>query len=175
MRRHSGFVLLIVLVFMQLIAVLGLCALRAARIEYKINADDWQFKQYELTVKSILSLIEHSFYPGQADCLLSFTDHLGAKPLAWWKTMTCTGNFSGNQYYYFHEFLGNDQCAIIKFQDKEVVAAYYRFTLLFLPKSNFDVKYLLQSTIAVPDVTDVSKCLGNVHLVIAGQQGLRRL
>ena len=175
MNMKNGFVLPTVLLFMQLFALLGLYCLQAARMEWKMNRDEWQYRQYEWKAFSLLHDLEDTFHDATCNAPLMSTAELVKKPDLWWELSSCGGNLAGNQYYYVVEFLGSDPCATILVEgNQKTTAAFYRVTLRFLPEKNRNIKILLQSTIALPN-DDASLCADQSHVVVAGRQMWRRI
>jgi hypothetical protein len=104
------------------------------------------------------------FMPNCVMTLVSKKDWV-EKPLSWWQTQGCSGNFHEFQYYYMVTDMGVDACAFIG----QKVANYYRLVaFVFLP-SDVTQRLILASTIIKP-VTATTICAAKTHSVFIGRQ-----
>jgi hypothetical protein len=166
-------VLLLVLIFLQVLSLLGLLLLQIAWIQIKQS-------QYLLRKETNLNLImgalgEIESSEISTDCIIpvTFTAILEQYPLSWWSARaTCAGNFQGLQYYYVVENLGLDPCAVVQEIPGKIIANYFRVTVVGI---NADVDLMLQSTLIKPLEDSVSKCDGQIHTVKMGRQMWREL
>ena len=180
MNRQSshGFVLLLLLIFMQLFAWVGLHELTIAADTLKLNQHHWQHDQQLLVAKKILARLERMPSSEMTHCLIPITPAflLAKKPLSWWQQDACSGYFMGNQYYYVFESLGKDVCGAInkKTDDPLVAADYDRLTLFWLPVAIPGARIILQSTIA-KESDELASCPDKLNLVKAGRQMWREI
>lgn len=175
----NGFVMLIVLVFIQLFALMGLYSLTQIMQHMKLNAEIWQKEEYLRQANYILHQIENQLLFTLPLCRISIipaTDMV-RKPILWWETHGCSGNFMGIQYYYVLEFLGNESCVSVKKQENNnhgLTVDYYRLTLSCLLNVEKSKKIVLQSTIA--KISDkLLSCQQRLHEVVLGQQMQREI
>lgn len=167
--KTSGFALVTVLLFMQILALLGLYSLEHVLLAEKMTQAYYQKNHTFNLAESALNLAEFRAPCGEIPLIDSH--ELAARPLSFWQTVSCGGIFPGLQYYYVTEFLGADSCADIEYQN--ATALYFRVTLMaVLIKQN--ARVILQSIIVKPD--DAKKdCRGIHHTVKAGRQAWRTL
>jgi Tfp pilus assembly protein PilX len=174
MRKQTGFVLIVVLIFLQICVVLGVCALESSWIENKMAQMAWQ-KHIQLGLsEQILRLIEQNLQTQAPACLIarSIANDISSQPISWWEQQSCAGNFQSFQYYYVVEYLGEDSCAHIR-QRRGVAAEYYRITTLISNRDKTQVA-LLQSHVVKPG-NGSDECDGGMHQVEIGRQSWYRL
>lgn len=180
MRQYStsmpngGYILIVILMFLQVATLLSLYAIQALWLENKLSHDHLQRMIIYMQVEHLASIIEQQLQETNSICIVQTmsSEELRTKPITWWENESCAGIFQSIQYYYVVEPLGEDPCAHIR-QTKESTANYYRLTLLGLDKDSGD-KLLLQSTF-VKENPSAHSCEGAVHQIDAGQQSLRTL
>lgn len=157
MNKNRGFILIIVLIFLQIFSLIGLFNISSLTQVLKSNSHLYQ--SYYLRHKSLAFLqeLEREIKP---ECLIPIIPAplLAKKPASFWQVHACHANVDGIRYYYSMEWLGEDACA---------EAAYYRITL----KAGH---YLLQSTLALA-LSESKVCEGRKHVVKPGRQWLREL
>lgn len=166
---QRGIALLIVLLFLQIFALLGLYALENTVLAEKISRLHWHEQVTLATAENILEDIEKRLQADQMSCMIPATgsqDLLNRSFSEWPSLSTCTGNFHNLQYYYAVESLGQDPCATIGYTNK--IADYYRITLITLAKAA-DTKIMLQGTMVKP-VKNEHECRGISHSVSIGLQ-----
>ncbi len=173
-REQKGFVLLLVLIFMQILLLLNWYAIENSVLLEKFSKNANQHDVLYYQAQAILAdagLLLMSHLP---DCMISVTDsnEMILKPLSWWTAKSCSGNFQSIQYYYVVEPLATDVCALID-QIANVSAAYFRITV-FLYSAKDDSRFFLQSTWIRPNVSQES-CKNLPHSVQAGRQSWREL
>jgi Tfp pilus assembly protein PilX len=174
MQRHNGYILIVVLLFLQLVTMLGMYALEAIWAEDRLTLFDMQKIRLSHQLGYLMTNIVQQSKQTQPSCLVQTisSEDLKSEPISWWKNASCAGVFQSIQYYYVVESLGEDSCAHIK-QSRSIAADYYRITLLGLDNNN-GAKQLLQSTV-VKAALQSHLCDGAVHLVDAGMQSLHAL
>lgn len=168
--KSSGFVLIIVLVFMQVFALLSWCAIEGVLLEMKMLQQHQVSSQVMSNAEQILKKVEDSLLHYQSSCLIPQIEsaQLLSRSLHWWQSsVTCAGIFRLFQYYYVVEFLGNDPCATVTSAALTTVN-YWRITILVKPFVGSE-KVWLQSTIAT--ASDIrADCHGVFHDINIGRQ-----
>ncbi len=173
-RYQFGMALITVLIFLQLLAMLSLYALEASWLEMKMSRNTWQYHEASIAAENALNKVEDKLMQQTSNCLITVTssNELLSRPLTWWQSIACTGQFNLLRYYYVIEDLEEDSCADVR-QDKEV-AHYYRVTLLSVSKKISDQRILLQSTVIKQDNAKEA-CAEDHHTVSIGRQMWREL
>lgn len=175
---HHGFVLLIVLIFLQIFSLMGVAAFLNAKMGFKIAREFEQKNTFFSSSKYILRLLAAKMTVDKIHCLIEIipATEMATKPPFWWKQFSCGGQLSEIHYYYVVESLGQDPCAIIEnsANNQKLIADYYRITLLSLSNKMKSVRILLQSTIAKASPSSLS-CTNNLHRVTIGQQMWREI
>lgn len=167
--RQRGYVLLLVLVFMQIYVLLGMYGLESAILEFNANSRLWSRNQDTQFAKQIVNELANKEF--KDNCIISAGSRVQKKPLEWWQLWGCSGNLSGFQYYYIIEVLGNDACALIDI-NQAISADYYRITLVSF--SSYYSTLILQSIEVKPSNTQ-NLCMGKTHIVAEGRQSWREL
>jgi Tfp pilus assembly protein PilX len=171
MKKNNGMALITVLIFLQILAILGLCAIQMALSETKQSQLSWRKHETEILSQHVLVEIEKKMNNFSSECVIPETPLpklLEKLP----SRSSCTGIFQSIQYYYAIELLGMDPCAYIQLKSKKSVANYYRITLLGMMG---DVNVILQSTMITPIENDTIICTGLNHAVTAGQQSWKEI
>lgn len=172
-KKQKGMILIIVLVFMQLVAMFSWYAL--ANILYAHKTSEMIKQHYQIfnTAVNILHQAGQDLVTTIPQCLISPVDQqqLLTKSIDWWQSdKTCAGNFQRFKYYYVVEALGDDPCASI--ENIGSTANYFRLTLFVSSPSH--IKLFLQSTVIRP--SDLrQQCQGQSHLVRVGPQAWTEL
>lgn len=163
MNKTKGFILIIVLVFLQIFSLIGLFNISTVTHVMKSNSHLYQGYCLRLKSRQFLQTLEREIKP---ECIIPITPAplLGKKPLSFWQVNACHANVDGIRYDYSVEWLGDDACAVMENGSQ---ARYYRLTL----KTGH---YLLQSTLAQP-ISTQKACEGKAHLLQAGRQWLREI
>src|SRR5579871_5487006 len=127
MHHLRGFILLIVLVFLQIFALMGLYALTQASLSMKRNNTLWERLVNLRLADKILKEIETNDVVESNNCNIPMTpsSELAVKPEWWWQFNTCRDNLRDIRYYYAVESMGSDACATILNGDKGTQIAYY--------------------------------------------------
>lgn len=173
-KNPNGFVILIVLIFMQVLILLNWYGIKNIlllnRFSKNISVHDKLFENAQNSLKQV----EANLILGMPDCVISFMEpsQIVSEPLSFWQAKSCSGNFQMFKYYYVVEPLPIDLCAIVD-QVKNTSAAYFRITLL-LYSNNDDARIYLQSTFVKPNVL-LTPCKTLQHNVQMGRQSWREL
>ena len=168
-RKIKGFALVTVLLFMQILALLGLYAIEQSLLALKTGELYFQRDLFSNKTEAALKIAES----GASLCEIPVTEpeELSARPLRFWQSLSCAGNFQGFQYYYVSEYLGSDPCAEVVFKNTE--ADYFRITLLALSTKNKAQKML--QTIVIKSSPRKEVCQGQYRAVTEGRQSWREL
>jgi Tfp pilus assembly protein PilX len=174
--KNKGFVLISILVLLSVLTMIGLFAMMQSVISQKSSRFEWQERTLFQIAQNILINIENNVLIELPDCLIEplSQDEIVRKPLSWWETSSCAGNFHLFQYYYVVESRGMDACAKIDSLNgnDERRADYFRITLRVSSKQ--DSTLFLQSTLVKPTITSIA-CHGTDYDVSIGQQRWRVL
>src|SRR3990167_7780678 len=177
----KGFILLVVLLLMQMIALFGLFGLWYASQKLKSSGSLWKREMETQVMAQLSRKLEKRFLLGAPPCLIQRVEpsKLAKMPESWWLHTGCSGNLNENGYYYYYvtESLGVDNCALVSKSDQGVmIADYYRLTIYGRRLHESQAAFVWQSTVikllyvALPPV-----CHGITHRVVAGHQMLREL
>jgi len=173
----QGIALLMVLIFMLIISLLGLCMLQMAIFETKQSQLIWQRNEVRFAAEQALRIVEDNLQVYVPYCVIPVATvaQLLSYSLRWWQSpQSCAGNFQTFQYYYVVELLGNDPCGYIQLDLQKSFATYLRITLLGV---SGDTRILLQSTIVKSSRAgdDSLSCDSVSHVVNVGRQMWREL
>lgn len=168
-NKQTGIILLTVLVFLQILSMLGIYALQSGFLQQTTSHQRWR-KQLQLqNAEQRLKQIETK---NIENCVIPYTNRslISMQPLDWWRSRVgCTEQTVDYLYYYFFEALGESPCAYIDEPQINKSVYYFRVTLLLISEINSDDKQILQSTIIKMD-NALRKCEGKLHRVIPGRQ-----
>lgn len=139
-RDSGGFVLLILLVFMQIFFLLGIMAFMSAEMTLRSMVGAWK-KQLEVLVAN--HVLQDIKLQGQA-CVYSVLPaaRLALKPTSWWLHNGCSISKDGVNYYYVIENLGTNNL-----NNQSIEKKYYRVTLMKYAQISHDAKIILRRTI----------------------------
>ena len=176
-NSQRGIALIMVLLFLQIVTVLGLYSLSTSLLSQKINSESWQRESTILILDELLHAIAVKLQSEIPRCVIAKNNSLNAlaKSMDWWRSpITCAGHLQQLQYYYVVEQLGEDSCAQLENIDMSKFAAhYFRITLLAVVKK-MSMKILLQSTVIKP-FNRIAQCSRESYIVSIGQQTWREL
>lgn len=175
-ESQKGFVLLIVLVFLQLCSSLSLFGLSSVSIALRSMANLSAREKNERLVDQILMEVEKGFEDELPNCMIpvSLPSEISQKPFSWWQLNACSGNLNEILYYYVVENLGNDACALMEKYDinQVVTVGFYRITLFSMMKPQ---TVIIQSTWALNAQDENFSCKTEPHSVQLGRQMRREL
>jgi Tfp pilus assembly protein PilX len=175
MRRQQGYILFVVLIFMQLFALLGLNALNQLFWVKKVQNEQNQRWFLLSQAEHLLYQVAATLKEQKAACLLaplSF-NQLKEHPFSWWTANACSVSGHLFKAYYLLEFLGVDPCATIR-ASLQAVAAYYRITVLLVGESHETLQVMLQATVSAATQT-AEHCDSEAHSVDLGPQSWHEL
>lgn len=167
----KGFILLIMLVFLQVVTLLGLATLSILEMTLKACYVSRLQAQRMHTAKAILRHAEQAV-PGCQIPVIA-PNHLAKKSLLWWRQHACAGHLGKMQYYYLVESLGIDSCAMIKYKQNHR-ADYYRLTV-FPVEIHIDSTPLLLQSVVVKAAVVFNICHSKLHVVTLGRQMWRAI
>lgn len=172
-QTYHGAVFFTVLIFFQLITVVGLYLLQTNFISNKANIAYFQHYDLLLIAKERLRFIESTQLSELAACHIDVMTkvELLSKSFDWWKDHSCAGKIAETSYFYVIEPLNNTSC--IKLNDNLLEPIkYFRVTLLAYSKNNV-FREILQSVVIKLD-NAMRDCVDG-NDVYLGRQSLRRL
>ncbi len=174
----KGFVFFSILIILQLSSLLGMTALQQTVNTMKQVDHFWQRRVWTDWGQRALSQQEDRLSVNLSDCMMPLISahEIAKKPLSWWRTHTCRGEFEKNLYYYAIERMGEDSCVVIGNANdlRPVTVNYYRMTLFALPERILGAKVILQSTTAVAS-DEILSCQGKIHFIHLGRQMWREI
>lgn len=170
MRQHNGYVLLIVLVYLQLLVLLNITNIKQLTMlkkQIKMQSQQY-FLKHE--VSNILKVISKN--KGDICIRENYPVHyLQIQPLSWWQSHGCSGDSESGKYYYFITDMGKDECAGVVNQSNQLnMVHYYRVTLMLNARSMLLAQKTLVMSEQVPPV-----CGQQVRVVRADEGVLRWL
>ncbi|MBX3709257.1 MAG: hypothetical protein KIT56_07505 [Gammaproteobacteria bacterium] len=174
----SGMVLITVLVFLQIFSLLSLYSLTYLSQSMKRYSHQWQSHLYQRTSNKILRQLEDVSMVTSTRCRIPMipSTELKIKDATWWQSHACSGNLGEIRYHYAVEFLGIDPCGMIvkSHHAQSSISKYYRITLYLLPEA-FHGKFIMQSTVALPEEGTTVLCQDKLHRVQQGRQMWREI
>lgn len=176
-NSQCGIALIIVLLFLQIMTMLGLYSLSSSLLSEKMNAESWQKESTIIIMDELLHAIAIKLQNEIPHCVIMKNDSLNllVESMDWWQSsITCGGHFQQAQYYYVIEPLGEDPCAQIEGNDmRQLAVHYFRITLLTMVKKT-NIKIILQSTVTRL-FNRIAQCGRASHAVDLGQQTWREI
>lgn len=169
-----GFVLLVMLVYLQIFSLLAMNAMAVVAMHKKELFQGYDLIRDRLRAQELLLGLSHQQVNG-CQVAMHTTDEIDRADLNWWRRTGCHGIKDSREYFYFREDLGVDACGAIEYEDKQLVAArYYRDTLLYLSKLSYYQSVVAQSTFVVPEHVPL-ECKESIKRLHPGRQMLRWL
>lgn len=160
----KGFTLIMILIFMQILGMLGLLALQFVVNAKKMNRMLWNHVTlWEHTLETLRE-IEHRFYITSPSCIIPVTSsaELLLKPLSFWQSeAACHGENFKRPFMFVYESLEKEACAKVP---KNHLVHYIRITLVMF-ENDFTAREMLQSTIIKLD--NVSRACPRMHQVVS--------
>lgn len=172
--KSSGFVLLVMLIYIQVISLVAVQSLLLSGGMLKTNRQSLIVGEMLRSAIAIMKSIDES---DAAACMVERQSLVMLKrhELGWWQVHGCRFNGGNNINFYVRERLGIDTCAALLSPNKQMVAPIiYRNTLLQVSGLNHHVRAILQDTIAVESRT-LPACNQEIRVIQHGRQMLRRL
>lgn len=174
---QRGMALLIVLLFLQIMTMLGLYSLSSSLLSEKMNSENWQKESTILVMDELLRTIAIQLQNEIPPCVMMKSNSLNllTKSMDWWQSsITCKGCFHQEQYYYVIEQLGEDPCAQFAGKDmRQLAVHYFRIWLLTMVKKT-NMKIILQSTVTRL-FNRIAPCGRASYVVSIGQQTWREI
>lgn len=169
LKKTKGYVLLVVLVYLQLFGLLILSALSdRGKLQKQIQEKLWHFRQRH-EARVILAQLDRTY---QSSCLrpVSSTAYMLHQPFSFWQTFACHGRDGLAEYYYFWQDLGIDRCHRMNEGDgRGQSVRYVRLTLVYAGAA-----VIVQDTHASPTQLALD-CHEDIKDVSPGRVALRWL
>lgn len=170
----QGYVLLMMLVYMQIFSLLAMQL--TADIIYEKKSAIHRNSTYQLRHQAlrVLSDIDRMT---DTSCTINKMSpvRLTMQDIRWWRRRGCYLNRGEIEYFYVREVLGVDDCAVITTVNKQqVTVKYYRNTLLQVVALTPEITLLLQDAVAVAGPVP-PVCSFTLKQVKSGRQMLRWL
>lgn len=169
---QQGYVLLMMLVYMQIFSLLAMQAM--ADVVYQQQTARHRISNDQLRREALKVLADIDRVPA-VSCRIEkmTTSQLASHDIQWLRSRGCYINRGEIQYFYVRETLGMDNCAVISNEYKQLVTPlYYRNTLLQLYGLNKQENVVLQDTVAIASLAP-PVCSIKLKLVKSGRQMLR--
>lgn len=163
MTTKQGFILPMVLIFMQIFSLLSVYGMENSLTTMQLIQLSMTSESDSHLAAQILKQL--SQLDSGTSCLVQANLNLHHQTLAWWQGNACKASMDERNYYYVLQHLGIDACA--KIQDAN--ADYYRLTVYLMTTSRLTSRLLVQNTYIKP-VHTIDICTGDSHPVLAGQQ-----
>ncbi len=170
--KMHGFVLLIMLVYLQILSLLAVRGMTAVIYHKKLLRHESESFLQRHEMMSILAKIDIVKAPV---CMIRKAVPLDQlrHDINWWKRHGCQIINGKNQYYFVREKLSVDRCAqVTNVYNQQVIPVYYRNTLLYDSGVNVINTLLFQDTIVFPGDSAPS-CTGILKTINRGRQMLR--
>lgn len=170
----QGYVLLMMLVYMQIFSLLAMQV--TADIIYQKKAAMHRHSIYQLRRQAIRVLSDIDRMTDTSCNINKMSPaRLAMQDIRWWRRRGCYLNRREIEYFYVREVLGDDDCATIITPNKQqFTVRYYRNTLLQVVALTPESTVLLQDTIAVAGPVP-PVCSLKLKQVKSGRQMLRWL
>ena len=171
--KFHGVVFFTVLIFFQLITVIGLYLLQTNFISKKMNDAYWQHYDLFRIANERLRFIESTDLFELEACHMDVMTQVNllSKSFNWWQDHACAENIAEISYYYVIESLNNTSCIKLNNHSLEPIT-YFRITLLAYSKNKV-FREILQSVVIKLD--NVMRDCVDGNDVYLGRQSLRRL
>ncbi len=172
-QKYQGVVFFSVLIFFQLITILGLYLLQASFLSKKMSMGYWERYHLFHSANARLRMIESANRVDDEFCYIGVMTRVDllSKPLTWWYAYACTVKIDEISYYHVIEPLNSNAC--IKLDNVAVPIKYFRITLLVYSKNKV-FREILQSVVVKLDNTK-RDCSDDYSDISLGRQSLRRL
>lgn len=171
---RQGYVLLMMLVYLQIFSLLAMQV--AADVVYQKKSSMHRLSIYQLRRDALRVLVDVDHMAGSS-CEINkmSASELAVRDIHWWRSRGCYIRRGEMEYFYVREALGIDHCGVIISENKQQLAVqYHRNTLLQVSTLTPGVTVLLQDSVAsAGSVQPV--CSINLKHVKSGRQMLRWL
>lgn len=170
----DGFVLLIMLVYLQIFSLLSMQALSSATVYKKFEFNQLVVFQKRRQVLDVLAFLDQK---PQVSCVMTMRSHKWFlhQSSAWWRRHACHISFATNDYYYVREMLDAGTCGVTSNEYKQqVTPIYYRNTLLQVSGVSAHQSLMVQDVVVWPG-QNPPVCNKTLWHVNTGRQMLRWL
>jgi len=174
--RLTGSVLIIVLIFISIISLLAITAMRNSIVEQKISANWYRDYQLLMIAEYVLQTAETTIQT--ANCI---TDHVISTRLLiensddfWFSRITCQGESLDRRYQYIVERLIVSPC--VQIQQADIVGAqYFRVSVRVSDQDN-QRQHIIQSTYVVEPIESIlCDSPDTIKSIVPGRQSWRQL
>lgn len=170
-NNQHGYILFIILIFLQIFSLLSLNGLTNSIMSFKTNYFVWEkIKNLRAAKEVIQQFAEFTTIPPTCFIPQLSSNELAGKSLRWWHKNGCRLA----NYYYVIEQLGVNSCALIDENNESKASIFYRFSFLTLNSELVFDKRTLQGVIAFPFTTSDS-CTEKTYLIKRGVQMIREI
>ncbi len=167
--NHSGYFLVVILIFIHIFTIVTLYELSQLKDEMKFAKVAWQSGRDNVLSEYVLSMTEKVLANKKNTCIISRLPSIEIRHRSngWWEKVGCEIVTQNVSYRYVIERLTYDPCGTVSVNGKTVVGlAYYRINV----KRNHS-QSVVQAITAVHD--DSKICIGSPHLRVLGRQSWR--
>lgn len=147
MKEEQGFVLIIMILFLQIMALMGLYVLNSSILETKISNQLARRNSLIIQSEKNFLTVEADVMKKQPACVVPVVTSQQMKIQLVDGVSSCHLSDNNYDFYYMIEALGMDTCAYIDNVDQH--ADYYRISLLGVDKQS-EGAIFLQSTLIKP-------------------------
>ncbi|OGT53277.1 MAG: hypothetical protein A3E84_01505 [Gammaproteobacteria bacterium RIFCSPHIGHO2_12_FULL_42_13] len=150
-RYNQGFILIIVLVYLQIFSIFSLFALAQSLLSIKISKSAWKRTGLSIAAERALQYAENKILYDIPSCMIPImsANDLSKQPINWWSNSNCKGTVLRMHYYYVVEAMGKNPCAIVRdnspINSQTYTANYHRVSVLVVEDKQY--RLLLQSTL----------------------------
>ncbi len=166
--KTSGFTLLIVLVFMQILTILALDSLAQGALLSRAGFHQYQAGNLLHLAEGVLSQLEKQARVRHCQIAPMPAAHLANQSLFWWQTHACQQLIDKQVFYYTWERVGRDLCAVTK--NNQMSVEFYRWSLFAVQRNT---AVLLQSVVATS--APVKPTCQTPRVMVAGRQMYRQI
>jgi Tfp pilus assembly protein PilX len=173
-RNSNGYVLIIVLIFLQVLSLLSWYSLSANKLMMTVNRDKEIYDHQTESARAALFQIENDIQ-GNEPCLISPISvfQLSKRKNNWWHIHAC--EIKEGHHQYVIEWLGLNPCAKIKWNNHLAWhAQFYRITLRSKSDTIHTDLHLLQSVVAIK-TNDTMNCPLSTYWIKEGVQMRREI
>jgi len=170
--KQTGFILIVVLLFLQAFSLLSLSSLANSNMMLKMVRQRVQKENMASTMESHLKRIEQQLLVNQVSTCIktqTFYTSLLHADFAWWQNHACGDHQQPFQFFYVIETVGQEACTVT---DQSGVADYYRITLVSFLKNTTERSGFMQ-TLVVKNSQALEPCYATLHHVSVGRQWWR--
>lgn len=129
MNHHRGFILLVMLIFIQIHCLLSMAILQKSLFAEKINIQQQNTRRLTNKSEQVFKQIEQKIFDVLPSCRISSLSYQQLHS-AWWLSRACSETLEDFHYYYVIEKLGTNA----KTSNNTQPVTYYRISLCISKK-----------------------------------------